>query len=189
MGDADDTPDIFPDVEKPIQDPKGIKSDVKKEKGILPVKKIEKTPKPKIKFKFKLTCFAAGSLVSTPEGKKPIETIRVGDEVISLDTAGNKRVGKVVELLPECHERIIEVIFSDGTKWLTTETQWFYCGGDDYACIMNSGDKRALLEAGGSASVEKITVTERVERVYDFVIEGLNVMFINGVAAEGYSED
>jgi len=81
------------------------------------------------------------------------------------------------------------VIFSDGTKWLTTETQWFYCGGDDYACIMNSGDKRALLEAGGSASVEKITVTERVERVYDFVIEGLNVMFINGVAAEGYSED
>ena len=187
-GGEDDIPDIKEGMKK-AKSPKikPAKPITPAKPPITPAKPIPFKPRP---FKSKLKgCFEAGSLVSTPEGAKPIETIRVGDEVISPDAAGNKRIGKVVELLPECYERIIEVIFSDGTKWFATETQWFYCGGDDYACIMNSGDKRALLEVGGSASVEKITVTERVERVYDFVVEGLNVMFINGVASEGYSDD
>lgn len=134
-------------------------------------------------------CFAAGSKVSTPDGAKNIEEIQVGDEIISLDNEGNKRIGKVIEVEPVNQERIVEVIFSNGTKWETTATQWFYCGGNDYACVMNSADKRAILEVGGAAKVESVTVTERVEKVYDFVVNELNVMFINGIASEGFSLD
>lgn len=135
------------------------------------------------------TCFAAESQISTPDGMKNIADIRVGDKIISLDGAGNKRIGIVIEVEPVRDERIVEVTFTNGAIWYTTATQWFYCGGDDYACVMDSGDKRALLEVGGTAAVESVTVTERVEKVYDFVVDGLNVMFINGIAAEGFSDD
>ena len=47
--------------------------------------------------------------------------------------------------------------------------------------------KTALTLDGGKAGVCSAVETERKELVYDFAVEGLNVMFVNGVAAEGFS--
>ena len=71
-------------------------------------------------------CFTGECLVSTPEGEKAIREIQKGDEVISLDEEGNKRVAKVA-----------------------------------------------------------LCITPKQMPI----VEGLNVMFINGVAAEGFSTD
>ena len=64
--------------------------------------------------------------MATPEGEKAIREIQKGDEVISLDEEGNKRVAKVA-----------------------------------------------------------LCITPKQMPI----VEGLNVMFINGVAAEGFSTD
>ncbi len=134
-------------------------------------------------------CFTGESIVSTPEGSKPISEIRTGDEVISLDEAGNKRVARVIGVITPCEKPVVEVSFADGHKWNTTKTQWFYCGGDEYACVVDDQGKKALTLDGGKAGVRSVVETERNELVYDFVVEGLNVMFVNGIASEGYSVD
>ena len=51
---------------------------------------------------------------------------------------------------------------------------------------LNQG-KTALTLDGGKAGVCSVAETDRKELVYDFVVEGLNVMFVNGIAAEGFS--
>ena len=134
-------------------------------------------------------CFTGECLVSTPEGEKAIREIQKGDEVISLDEEGNKRVAKVALCITPKQMPIVEVTFTNGRKWNTTETQWFYCGDDDYACVMDDQGKEALTQDGQRTGVKEVVKTERSEFVYDFIVEGLNVMFINGVAAEGFSTD
>jgi hypothetical protein len=44
-------------------------------------------------------CFVAGTMISTPDGEKPIETVRVGDEVLAFnETSGEIEPRKVVRL-------------------------------------------------------------------------------------------
>jgi hypothetical protein len=52
---------------------------------------------------------------------------------------------------------------------------------------MDDQGKTALTLDGGKAGVRSVAETDRKELVYDFVVEGLNVMFVNGIAAEGFS--
>ena len=132
-------------------------------------------------------CFSGDSLVSTPSGTKAIRDVKPGDEVISLDQDGNQRVAKVTDVIEPYEMPIVEVTFSDGHKWNTTTTQWYYCGGDEYASVMDDQGKKALTLDGGKAGVRSVTETDRTEQVYDFVVEGLNVMFVDGIAAEGFS--
>ncbi len=132
-------------------------------------------------------CFSGESLVATPHGAKAIRDIKPGDEVVSLDRDGNKRVAEVTDVIEPCEMPIVEVTFSDGHKWNTTKTQWFYCGDDEYAAVMDDQGKTALTLDGGKAGVRSVTETERKEPVYDFIVDGLNVMFVDGIAAEGFS--
>ena len=51
---------------------------------------------------------------------------------------------------------------------------------------MNTQGKPAIT-LDGTATVEKATMTGKTEMVYDIEVDGINIMFINGVAAEGFS--
>jgi len=139
-------------------------------------------------------CFVENSKISTPSGAKFISEIKVGDEVFSLDAQNKKCVAKVIEVRPVVKEKIYKVEFSNGAIWNTTATQWFYCGrvygnDDDYACAIDSKGKAALTEDGEKATVVKVENTGEVKKVYDFITDGINIFFVNGVAAEGYSID
>jgi len=139
-------------------------------------------------------CFVEDLKFSTPSGAKFISEIKVGDEVFSLDAQNKKCVAKVIEVRPVVNEKIYKVEFSNGAIWNTTATQWFYCGrvygnDDDYACAIDSKGKAALTEDGEKATVVKVENTGEVKKVYDFITDGINIFFVNGVAAEGYSID
>ena len=132
-------------------------------------------------------CFVAGSLVATPQGNKPIEKIQVGDEVLGATEDGKIVTCRVTELLPPAEEHILTVRFHDGTVWHTTASQWFYTGTEFYS-LLNIQDHTALTVQGTQVAIDEVIRTDRTEIVYDFVVDGYNVMFINGIAAEGYSE-
>lgn len=65
----------------------------------------------------------------------------------------------------------------------------FYCCNDDYACAIDSQGKSALTEYGAAATVAKVTETGEIKKVYDFIVEGVNVFFVEGLAVAGYSVD
>ena len=131
-------------------------------------------------------CFAAGSLVATPDGSIPIENIHEGDEVLTLNADGEKISGKVTKVHTPALQEIVTVRFTDGKVWQTTATQWYYCGNGQYNIAMNTQGNPAIT-LDGTATVEKATMTGKNEMVYDIEVEGINIMFINGVAAEGFS--
>lgn len=136
-------------------------------------------------------CFVGDSKVSTPSGAKAISEIKLGDEVISLDEANNKVIAKVIELRPILDKEIIRVEFSNGAVWNTTALQRFYCGrihGTDDDFVRASDDKgnAALTEDGTKATVISAEKTGEVQKVYDFITDGMNIFFVNGIAARGF---
>ena len=131
-------------------------------------------------------CFVAGSMVATPQGDKPIEQIQAGDEVLGADAEGKIIHCRVTEVLAPAKERIFTVRFHNGSVWHTTDSQWFYTGTEFYS-LLNIRKHTALTVQGKQVAIDEVIRTERVEMVYDFAVDGYNVIFINGVAAEGYS--
>jgi len=128
-------------------------------------------------------CFVGASLVDTPTGAKPISEIKAGDIIFSLDENNNRVESKVTDTI-SAEEKIIEVIFENGKKWETTSSQWFYDGNKFYDIWQHNEHDIFSLE--GSSKVKSITETGRKDKVYDIVVDGMNIMFINGMAAEGY---
>ncbi len=131
-------------------------------------------------------CFTGESLVSTPNGLKPIMELAIGDEVTTLDAQGQKTVGKIVGVLTPTEQEIVKVRFSNGKVWNTTPTQWYYCGNGEYNIAVNTEGRPALAEEG-NVTVVKATMSGQREIVYDIKVDGSNIMFVNGVAAEGFS--
>src|SRR5262249_34808380 len=66
-------------------------------------------------------CFPAGTLVHTPQGPRPIESIRAGEPVTVVGADGQSTAGKVQSVFVT-DNRLIRVE-TDGGVLLTTQTQ------------------------------------------------------------------
>ncbi|WP_337952338.1 Hint domain-containing protein [Mitsuokella jalaludinii] len=137
-----------------------------------------------------ILCFTGDTLVTTPQGYKPIKEIKRGDEVLSLDEH-NKVVTKKVSDVTGAHERdIVDVYFGDGTTWHTTARQRYYDGAH-FASIDSDEPPQAFVFQGGPVDVLRVSETGRKALVYDLTLEGpadRNIFFANDVAAEGMGD-
>ena len=126
-------------------------------------------------------CFTAGTLVSTENGKKPIEEICVGDYVWSenLET-GKKELKKVIQTFIRKTDEIIEV-FEDNTFVETTAEHPFYVKDKGWICAkdLNKGD--ILLSLNDKEIViTKIKIKKLLEpvTVYNFEVEDNHTYFV-----------
>ena len=90
------------------------------------------------------TCFVAGTLVATPEGYRPIETLNIGDEVYSWDELdGTIHSSPVTELFKNETTLLYEIDYSDGTSLQTTWNHPFYLKGRGWiqASDLSPGDR------------------------------------------------
>ncbi len=134
-------------------------------------------------------CFAGDSQVAVPGGIKCIKDLQLGDKVITLDASGKEIVGVVTEVVPPTEEEIVEVTFSNGTLWRTTESQTLYLGHEKNYLVKDAKGKKALLRGGGTVTVTDVKYTGKYETVYDVLVgeeEDEDVIFVSGIAAEGY---
>ena len=140
--------------------------------------------------KQKQSCFTAGSPVATPKGERPISELAVGDEVITLDRNGREITGTVTEVMTPREEEIVEVTFSNGTVWHTTESQTIWLGHEqNYEIKDDAVGRPALVRGGETIAITSVKYTGKYETVYDVLIgeeEDEDVIFVAGIAAEGY---
>ena len=136
------------------------------------------------------SCFVAGSPVATTDGERPISELAVGDRVITLDRDGKETVGVVTEVMTPREAEIVEVTFSNGAVWRTTESQTVWLGHEqNYEIKDDAVGKKALLRGGESVAVTSVKYTGKYETVYDVLVgeeEDEDVIFVAGIAAEGY---
>ena len=134
-------------------------------------------------------CFAGDSEVAVPGGVKLIKDLKVGDKVITLDASGKEIVGIVTEVMTPAEEEIVEVTFSNGTLLRTTESQPLYLAHGQHCLVKFAKGKKALLRNGGTVTVLDVKYTGKHETVYDVLVgeeEDEDVIFVSGIAAEGY---
>ena len=134
-------------------------------------------------------CFAGDSQVAVPGGVKLIKDLKVGDKVITLDASGKEIIGVVTEVMTPAEEEIVEVTFSNGTLLRTTESQPLYLAHGQHCLVKFAKGKKALLRNGGTVTVTDVKFTGKRETVYDVLVgeeEDEDVIFVSGIAAEGY---
>ncbi len=107
-------------------------------------------------------CFVAGTLVSTPDGEVPIETLEVGDEVLSRDMeTGKTGAYPITALIRDHRADLCDVRMVDGDSVTASTNHRFFVVGKGWteAMELNRGD--LLLMQGGA----HIRVDGRVCRV------------------------
>lgn len=128
-------------------------------------------------------CFVAGTEVATPEGLRPIESIHVGDTVLSRNQVTGELEARRVDAVQVKHDRAvvqITVETADGALetlvvtpnhpfWL--EDHWTVAGD------LRSGDQLDTAD-GRDAFVESNTALPGGETTYNLNVNGLHTYFV-----------
>jgi len=138
-------------------------------------------------FQDPLCCFTAGTLVSTPSGLKAIETLKVGDLVISRsDTTGQTAAKPIIKITPAHKRRIWAVTVSykdkadhrkkeqyettDDHPWRTIDGHWIASASLKHGQV--------LARERGTAVVEEVIDTGKVDLTYNLEIADFHTYFV-----------
>jgi RHS repeat-associated protein len=128
-------------------------------------------------------CFVAGTLVATKDGLKPIESIVVGDSVLSRDVLTGETDYKPVENLVRRHERqiwVVEFMGTDGrASFETTDDHpWRSSDGRWLKTLELSPGVLVERRDGEPALVVKVEVTARSEPTYNLDVADFHTYFV-----------
>jgi hypothetical protein len=125
-------------------------------------------------------CFAAGTLISTPNGKVPIEEIRVGDEVLCFDEEQNTHVSRVTQTF--IHENdTAHIVYGWNTELHVTPNHWFLTEANTFLPIESLEVDDALI----SEDMHIIPITYKSSTfpctTYNFTVATFHTYFANGI--------
>jgi RHS repeat-associated protein len=129
-------------------------------------------------------CFAAGTLVQTAEGEKPIEEVEAGDRVLAADPEAGEapRWREVTRTFERASTAILRVRVGSETLSVTPEHP-FWVAGKGWT---PAGELRAgtLLvgKDGAPVRVDAVTRLEGAFRVYNFEVAGSHTYFVSHAA-------
>ncbi|WP_407936767.1 polymorphic toxin-type HINT domain-containing protein, partial [Leptospira santarosai] len=127
-------------------------------------------------------CFVSGTLVLTGTGLKPIEKVKIGDEVLAFNPeTKDQSLKRVVRLFKNENAELLKIKFGDGEEVVTTpghrfftETRGFVLAGDltkEDLFLDKSGEKISIH------SIVKETHEEKIP-VFNFEIEEYHTYYV-----------
>jgi hypothetical protein len=130
-------------------------------------------------------CFVAGTLVNTPDGLRPIETLRTGDEVMTRPENtpdASARPGRVSGVLHAMSAAVVWVTLSTGsTVGITPEHQvWTFQDGWTYANRLAIGDTFADQD-GRAVRIVALTMDANATDVYNLEVAGTFTFFVHDI--------
>jgi len=139
-----------------------------------------------------MKCFVAGTMVLTASGLAAIESVRVGDVVISRNPETMETAPKrVLETYVRGDTKLIHLMIG-GEEIITTETHPFYVNEHGFvnAADLYVGDE--LVTADNKiVSVEDywIELTEHPTTVYNFKVEDFHTYFVGNICIWVHNAD
>lgn len=118
-------------------------------------------------------CFPAGTTVDTSTGAKPIEAIKVGDQVLARDQlTGKSQLRKVTSLFQKHTTELMTITLVGGGVVAVTSEHPFYTPDRGWveSGDLKPGDK-LLQRDGKTAYILSITHTPTATTVYNFSVE------------------
>ena len=124
------------------------------------------------------TCFAAGTAVHTLDGVRPIETIEVGDQVISQDTAtGALRFQSVVFVHRNPPAKTLRLTLSDGQSVVCSVYHRFWRANLGWAQARELKPGDPLRSLTGIVWVDRIE-PDTIQPLYNLDVAGSRTFFV-----------
>ena len=140
-------------------------------------------------------CFVAGTLVQTPDGAKPIESIQVGDLIAARDeTTGETTFKPVLRLIHHENQDIVDVTLADGQGQQETiqatpdhpfhvhDRGWVQAGK------LSAGDRVDRLD-GTTLRVQRVEHDATRQSTYNFVVADVHTYFVGKLSAWVHNAD
>ena len=125
-------------------------------------------------------CFAAGTLVATPEGARAIESIRVGDNVLSRDDRTGETVSRpALQIFVTPDQALVEVrVHGDEAPILATPGHLFSTRGRGWIAAEKLLPGEPLSLADGDGVVDEVRPHAAHATVYNFEVEETHTYFV-----------
>ena len=135
------------------------------------------------------SCIAAGVWVTTPRGRTPIELLRVGDRIMSVDPIGGEMIEVTITAIRSATRECIGVELGTGERLVCTpdhpvfdpETGTYRDAGD---WVLGKASRLLAIEKGEPTPVEPRAARaySGLHRVFDLTVDGPHHNFVaNGV--------
>jgi len=125
--------------------------------------------------------FSAGTLVHTEEGLKPIEKIKIGEKVLSMDeNTGKTSYQLVTDLIQgEGQYRLVEITLDSGKSIEATADHPFYIKGKGWNSASSLKVGQVLeLHNGTTVVVEEVLTRVRRDLVYNLTVANTHNYFV-----------
>ncbi|AVV77813.1 Intein N-terminal splicing domain protein [Leptospira santarosai] len=127
-------------------------------------------------------CFVAGTLVLTSKGLIPIETVQVGDEVLSFNPeTKDQSLKSVVRLFRNENTELLKISFGDGEEVRTTAGHRFFTENRGFVLAGELTTQDIFLDkAGEKISIHSIVKEARKEKipVFNFEVEDNHTYYV-----------
>lgn len=130
------------------------------------------------------SCFVAGTLVDTPDGPRPIESLAVGDTVFAFDVATLRRVERAVTATHRSHVTAVRRIALEDRVLTCSGEHPFWSGGAWVAAKDLVAGAPVHVWSGRECTQKRIvSVTDEAGpiRVFNISVAGEETYFANGV--------
>lgn len=139
------------------------------------------------------SCFAAGTLIDTPVGPRPIESLREGDVVWSYDLRTRQRIAAPISRTFVHRNALVrDLRLAGGSTLRVTDEHPFYVPGEGRyvpASELSVGVELASLDAGSLSETPVGSLSEQRRRttVYNIEVAGFHNYFAAGVLVHNKS--
>lgn len=134
------------------------------------------------------TCFAAGTAIAVPGGSRPIESLRVGDEVWAFDHALGRRVARRILDVHRHAAPVGRLMLEDGSSLAVTAEHPIYdASRGEYVRADGFGEAAQVLMMGGAGGTARVSsvgfepARAQPQPVYNLSVQAPNNYFAGGL--------
>ena len=129
----------------------------------------------------KLRCFLKGTKISTPQGNKSIENIKIGDEVVCFNDKGNLHTSVVESINSHENQDVYKYSVWNGESIYATSNHWVLTSENSFTEIGKLNEMLTLVDINGG--LRPLTKAEYFgkETVYNFIVKDYHTYIANEI--------